>query len=73
VIGCLFVMTGLAQAQVDKMIDDSFRRESPRIRSGDLRVLQLEIFPDPLREGSGSVSAQSSQMTPGVQGDQPHR
>jgi len=51
VIGCLFVMTGLAQAQVDKMIDRFFQKGESRIRSGDLRVLQLEIFPDPLREG----------------------
>jgi hypothetical protein len=51
VIGCLFLMTGLAQAQVDKMLDRFLQRGEPSIRPSELRVLQLEISPDPIREG----------------------
>ncbi len=51
VVGCLFGMTALAQAQVDKAIDRFFQRGESRIRPRDLRVLQLEISPDPVREG----------------------
>jgi hypothetical protein len=50
VMGCLFLMTSLAQAQVDKMLD-RFLRGEPSIRPSDLRVLQMEVFPDPVREG----------------------
>jgi hypothetical protein len=51
VIGCLFLMTALAQAQVDKMLDRFLQRGEPRIRPSELRVLNLEVFPDPIREG----------------------
>ena len=51
VICCLLLMTALAQAQMDKVIDRFFQRGEPRIKPSDLRVLQLEIFPDPVREG----------------------
>ena len=44
-------MTALAQAQLDKTIDRFLQRGEPRIRPNELRVLQLEISPDPIREG----------------------
>jgi hypothetical protein len=50
-IGCLFLVPVLAQAQVDKMIDRFFQAGEPRIRPDDLRVVQLEIYPDPVRQG----------------------
>jgi hypothetical protein len=49
--GCLLLIPVLAQAQVDRMIDRFFRREELRIRVEDLRVLQLEFFPETVREG----------------------
>jgi len=54
-IGCLFVVPSLAQAQVDKLLDQIFERGESRIRPEDLRVLQLEISPDPVREGQRVV------------------
>ena len=51
VIGCLFLIPALAQAQWDKKIDRFLQRGESRIRPSDLRVLQLEISPDPIREG----------------------
>jgi hypothetical protein len=51
VIGCLILIPALAQAQWDKKIDRFFQRGEPRIRPSDLRVLQLEVSPDPIREG----------------------
>ena len=52
-IGCLFVVPSLAQAQsqADKILERVFGREESRIRPEDLRVLQLEISPDPVRQG----------------------
>lgn len=50
-IGCLFVVPSLVQAQPDKLLERFFGREESRIRPEDLRVLQLEISPDPVREG----------------------
>jgi hypothetical protein len=51
VIGCLFLTTALAQAQVDKMIDRFLQKGESRIRPEDLRVVQLEFSPDPVRQG----------------------
>ena len=51
VIGCLFLIPTLAQAQVEKMIDQFLQRGESRVRPEDLRVVQLEIFPDPVRQG----------------------
>jgi len=55
VVGYLLLVPALAQAQVDKFIDRFFekgeQRGEARIRRGDLRVVQLEFFPDPIREG----------------------
>ena len=44
-IGCLFLTAALVQAQV------YLQRHDPRIRPSDLRVLALEVYPDPIREG----------------------
>ena len=51
VIGCLFLITTLAQAQVDKMIDRFLQRGESGIQPEDLRIAQLEFSPDPVREG----------------------
>jgi hypothetical protein len=51
VIGCLFLMTALAQAQADKWLDRFKQRGAPRIRPNDLRVLHLKVSPDPIRKG----------------------
>jgi hypothetical protein len=54
-IGCLFVVPELAQAQVDKMIDRFLQkgeqRGEVRIRPEDLRIVQMEFSPDPVRQG----------------------
>ena len=50
-IGCLFVVPSLVQAQADKLLERFFGREESRIRPEDLSVLQLEISPDPVRQG----------------------
>jgi hypothetical protein len=54
-IGCLFVVPSLAQAQLDRMMDQMLQKGEQmlegRIGPNDLRVLQLEISPDPVREG----------------------
>ena len=55
VVGCLFVVPELAQAQVDKMIDRFLQkgeqRGEERIRPEDLRIVQMEFSPDPVRQG----------------------
>jgi hypothetical protein len=55
VVGCLFVVPELAQAQVDKMIDRFLQkgeqRGEGRIRPEDLRIVQMEFSPDPVRQG----------------------
>ena len=71
VIGCLFLITGLAQAQVDKMIDRFLQRGESRIRPEDLRIVQLEFSPDPILQGQrvsfqitiANDSRQSGRMT----------
>jgi len=54
-IGCLFLVPSLAQAQsqsqADKLLERFLGKEESRIRPQDLRVLQLEISPDPVRQG----------------------
>jgi hypothetical protein len=50
-IGCLFLMTGCVQAQPGRGDDRYPSRGEPRLRAVDLRVLQLEFSPDPIREG----------------------
>ena len=54
-IGCLFVVPSLAQAQADNILERLFGREESRIRPEDLRVLQLEISPDPIQQGQRVV------------------
>ena len=57
VIGCLFAVPSLAQAQApaDKLLERLFGREESRIRPEDLRILQLEMSPDPVRQGQRVV------------------
>jgi hypothetical protein len=50
-IGCLFVVPSLAQAQTDKLLERFLGTEESRIRLDDLRVLELDISPDPVRQG----------------------
>ena len=50
-IGCLFVVPSLAQAQLDKMLDRLIDKGESGIRPENLRVLQLEVSPDPVPEG----------------------
>ena len=50
-IGCLFLVPSLAQAQLDKLMERFIDKGEPGIRPENLRVLQLEITPDPVREG----------------------
>ena len=51
VIGCLLLYPALAEAQIDKILRGLVGQGEPSIRSEDLRILQLEISPDPVREG----------------------
>jgi hypothetical protein len=51
VIGGLLLLASLAQAQVDKVLERFMQKGGPRIRPNDLRVLHLEVSPDPIREG----------------------
>jgi hypothetical protein len=50
-IGCLFIFPALAQAQVDKLLEKVIEGVEKPIRPEYLKVLKLEIFPDPVREG----------------------
>ena len=56
-IGCLFVIPSLAQAQLQRIrsLERFFGREESRIRPEDLKVVQLEISPDPVRQGQRVV------------------
>ena len=58
VVGCLFVVPELAQAQVDKIIDRFLQKGEwrGRIRPEDLRIVQMEFSPDPFGKGSGWFS-----------------
>jgi hypothetical protein len=47
-ISYLFLFPSFAQSQPDRIIEKFFE---PKIHSDDLRVLQLEMNPDPVREG----------------------
>jgi len=49
-LGFLFIFPSCAQSQPDRGSDRSSGAER---HSGDLRVLQLEMEPDPVREGQG--------------------
>jgi hypothetical protein len=54
-IGCLFIFPALAQAQVDKLLERFLDGTAKPIRSEDLKVLKLEISPDPVRENQRLV------------------
>jgi len=47
-LGFLFLLPSLAQSQPDKLFE---RLLGPTIQPGDLRILQLEMSPDPIRQG----------------------
>jgi hypothetical protein len=47
-VGFLFLVPSFAQSQPDRILKKLFE---PKIHSGDLRVFQLEMNPDPVREG----------------------
>ena len=47
-LGFLFLFPSLSQSQPDKIFE---RLLGPMIQPGDLRVLQLEMSPDPVRQG----------------------
>ena len=47
-IGLMFFLPSLAQPQSEKLFDKFF---GPRLNSRDLKVLELEMNPDPVREG----------------------
>jgi len=49
--GCLFFVAGCVYAQPERGGDRIPQKGESRLRPGDLRVLQLEISPDPVREG----------------------
>lgn len=49
--GCLFLVAGCVYAQPDKGGDRFPPRVESRLQPNDLRVLQLEVSPDPVREG----------------------
>jgi len=51
VVGCLFVVPELAQAQVEKMIDRFLQKGESRIRLEDLRIVEMEFSPDFVRQG----------------------
>jgi len=49
-LGVVMMVPSMAQSQADKVLEQIF---GPRIQSRDLKVLQLEMNPDPVREGQG--------------------
>ena len=51
IVGCLFMVPELAQAQVDKMIDRFLQKGEARIGPENLRIVQMEFSPDPVRPG----------------------
>ncbi len=51
VIGLVFLIAPLAQAQVEKRFDPFFQRGEWRLRPEDLRIIQLRFSPDPVRQG----------------------
>jgi hypothetical protein len=54
-IACLLAVPAAAEAQVGKIIDDLLGGREQGIRAEDLKVLQLEFSPDPVREGQRMV------------------
>jgi hypothetical protein len=50
-VGCLFMFPVLAHAQLEKLAERLLGGTEQSIRSEDLKVLQMELSPDPVREG----------------------
>jgi hypothetical protein len=50
-VGCFLVMPVLAHAQLDKLLEGLLGRGEESIRLEQLKVTQLEMIPDPVREG----------------------
>jgi hypothetical protein len=50
-VGCSILFPALAQAQIDKLLNQFLGGAEPALRSEDLKVIQLEISPDPVRDG----------------------
>src|SRR4030067_3395948 len=50
-LGLLIIFPSLVHSQPVSPLDKLFERWGPRIHPSDLRVLQLEISPDPVLEG----------------------
>ena len=54
-IACVLVMPVIAEAQVGRILDDLLGGREQMVRAEDLRVLQMEFSPDPVREGQRMV------------------
>jgi len=52
-LGFLCLFPSSVRSQSDKVFERFFERMGPRLQPGDLRILQLEMTPDPVREGQG--------------------
>lgn len=50
-IGCFLIVPALVEAQLDKFLEGVFGRGEENIRLEQLKVLQIEISPDPVRDG----------------------
>ncbi|MBA4416911.1 MAG: hypothetical protein C0392_03215 [Syntrophus sp. (in: bacteria)] len=50
-VGCLFVFPALAHAQLDELAERLLGGKEQGIRSEDLKIHQIELSPDPVREG----------------------
>ena len=55
VIGCFLIVPMLAHAQLDKLLEGFLGRGEDNIRLEQLKVLQIEVSPDPVREGQRVV------------------
>lgn len=54
-VGCSVLLPALAHAQIDKLLNQFLGGAEPTLRSEDLKVLQLDFSPDPVREGQRMV------------------
>ena len=54
-IGCVLMVPALADAQVGKILEGILGGQEQNIRAEDLKVLQLEFSPDPVREGQRMI------------------
>ncbi len=51
IIGCLVTFISIASSQPIPPLERLFERIGPRVHPSDLRVLQLDLYPDPVWEG----------------------